>query len=176
MFCAIDFGTSNSAIGVPGAHQDMTLVELEPGQRTMPTAVFYFADANAGGDPRSAAPRSFGRAALAAYVDGIEGRLMRSMKSILGSPLLEQTTDLGNGRGVKYRDVLAAYLHHLKACAQAHTGQTIRRVMLGRPVFFVDDDPVRDAQAQAALEAAARQVGFDEVHFQYEPIAAAFDY
>ena len=48
--------------------------------------------------------------------------------------------------------------------------------MLGRPVFFVDDDPVRDAQAQAALEAAARQVGFDEVHFLYEPIAAALDY
>ena len=176
MFCAIDFGTSNSAISVPGANQDMTLVELEPGQRTMPTAVFYFADVNAGGDPRSTAPRTFGRAALAAYVDGIEGRLMRSMKSILGSPLLEQTTDVGNGRGVKYRDVLAAYLHHLKACAQAHTGQTLRRVMLGRPVFFVDDDPVRDAQAQAALEAAARQVGFDEVFFQYEPIAAAFDY
>ena len=40
MFCAIDFGTSNSAISVPGANQDMTLVELEPGQRTMPTAVF----------------------------------------------------------------------------------------------------------------------------------------
>ena len=48
--------------------------------------------------------------------------------------------------------------------------------MLGRPVYFVDDDPARDAQAQTALEAAARQVGFDEVHFQYEPIAAAFDY
>ena len=28
--------------------------------------------------------------------------------------------------------------------------------MLGRPVFFVDDDPERDAQAQAALRSAAR--------------------
>jgi hypothetical chaperone protein len=48
--------------------------------------------------------------------------------------------------------------------------------VLGRPVFFVDDDPRRDAAAQAALEAAARQVGFGEVHFQYEPIAAALDF
>lgn len=40
MFCAIDFGTSNSAIGVPGADGAMRLVELEPGYRTMPTAVF----------------------------------------------------------------------------------------------------------------------------------------
>jgi hypothetical chaperone protein len=43
-------------------------------------------------------------------------------------------------------------------------------------VFFVDDEPARDAQAQAALEAAARQVGFSEVQFQYEPIAAALDH
>ena len=176
MFCAIDFGTSNSAIGVPDALGRMTLVELEPGHPTMPTAVFYFAGAATGGDPNSAAPRTFGRAALAAYVDGAEGRLMRSMKSILGSKLLDQTTEVGGGRGVKYRDVVAGYLHHLKACAEAHAAQPIRGAMLGRPVFFVDDDPRRDAQAQAALEAAARQVGFEEVFFQYEPIAAAFDY
>ena len=36
--------------------------------------------------------------------------------------------------------------------------------------------PLRDAQAQAALESAARSVGFDELHFQYEPIAAALDH
>ncbi len=45
--------------------------------------------------------------------------------------------------------------------------------MLGRPVFFVDDDPVRDARAQASLEQAARRVGLREVQFQFEPIAAA---
>ena len=173
MFCAIDFGTSNSAIGVPGADSTMALVELEPGQRTMPTAVFYFADPAAGG---AAAPRCFGRAAIGAYVDGVEGRLMRSMKSLLGSSLLEQTTEVGGGRGVKYRDVIAGYLHHLKACAQQQVGRPIRHAMLGRPVYFVDDDAARDAQAQAALEAAARAVGFDDVHFQFEPIAAAFDY
>ena len=175
MYCAIDFGTSNSAIGVPGPGQEMLLVELEPGYRTMPTAVFYFAGAaTAGGS--SATARSFGRAAIGAYVDGIDGRLMRSMKSILGSSLLDQTTDVGAGRAVRYRDVVAGYLQHLRRCAEAHAGAPIRRAMLGRPVFFVDDDPARDAQAQAALEAAARQVGFDEVHFLYEPIAAALDF
>ena len=84
MYCAIDFGTSNSAIGVPGAEGQITLVELEPGHRTMPTAVFYFADAAAGAARATTPPRAFGRAALAAYVDGFDGRLMRSMKSILG--------------------------------------------------------------------------------------------
>jgi hypothetical chaperone protein len=172
MFCAIDFGTSNSAIAIPHARTGMRLVELEPGHATMPTAVFYFVE----GPERDGPPRAFGRAAIAAYVDGLDGRLMRSMKSILGSNLIDQTTDVGGGRGAKYLDIVAGYLKHLKGCAEAQAGAPIRRAVLGRPVFFVDDDPVRDAQAQAALEAAARQVGFDDVQFQYEPIAAAFDY
>jgi len=109
-------------------------------------------------------------------VDGVDGRLMRSMKSILGSSLVDQTTDVGGGRGVKYLDIIAGYLKHLKTKAEAEAGQPIRRAVLGRPVFFVDDDGARDAQAQSALESAARAVGFDEVHFQYEPIAAAFDH
>ena len=69
----------------------MGLVEVEPGQRTMPTAVFYQTeDLAAHEEPR----RIYGRPALAAYVEGHEGRLMRSMKSILGSALAEQSTEV----------------------------------------------------------------------------------
>ncbi len=167
MYCAIDFGTSNSAVAVPDGAGGMRLVELEPGHPTMPTAVFHFADGTA---------PAVGRAAIAAYVDGFDGRLMRSMKSVLGSGLAGQTTDVGGGRGMRYLDVIAGYLARLKALAEAQAGAAIDRVALGRPVFFVDDDPARDAQAQAALESAARQVGFREVAFQYEPLAAAFDH
>ncbi len=166
-FCAIDFGTSNSAIAVPD-QDGMRLVELEPGQQTMPTAVFYYAE---GRDDAEGPPRAFGRAAMAAYVDGVDGRLMRSMKSILGSSLIDQTTDVGGGRGVRYADIVAGYLKRLRRLAG-----NPERAVLGRPVFFVDEEPERDAQAEAALEAAARAVGFAEIHFQYEPIAAAFDY
>ncbi len=175
VYCAIDFGTSNSAVAIPeppGAARGMRLVELEPGHTTMPTAVFYFVE----GPEHDGPPRAFGRAAVSAYVDGLDGRLMRSMKSILGSSLIEQTTDVGGGRGVKYLDIVAGYLRHLKRRAEAAAGAPIERVVLGRPVYVVDDDPARDAQAQAALETAARQVGFRDIHFQYEPIAAAFDH
>ncbi|CAN5734720.1 Hsp70 family protein [soil metagenome] len=176
MYCAIDFGTSNSAIAIPTftpqAASGMRLVELEPGYTTMPTAVFYFVE----GPETNGPPRAFGRAAVAAYVDGLDGRLMRSMKSILGSSLIDQTTDVGGGRGVKYLDIVAGYLKHLKTSAEAQAGGPITRAVLGRPVFFVDDDPARDAQAQAALRNAAELVGFEEIEFQYEPIAAAFDY
>jgi hypothetical chaperone protein len=174
--CAIDFGTSNSAIALPvveGGHAGVRLVELEPGQRTMPTAVFYAVEGLASFE---APHRHYGRAAVAAYVEGIEGRLMRSMKSILGSTLAQQATDVGAGRSVRYLDVVGGYLQHLKSLAEREAGQPLTRVVLGRPVFFVDDDPERDAAAQGALTQAAREVGFDEISFQYEPIAAALDY
>jgi hypothetical chaperone protein len=170
--CAIDFGTSNSAIALPTA-SGVQLVELEAGQRTMPTAVFYAVEGlHAHEDPH----RHFGRAAVAAYVEGIEGRLMRSMKSILGSTLATQATDVGGGRSVRYLDVVSGYLRHLKTLAERQAGHALTRVVLGRPVFFVDDDPLRDAAAQAALTEAATEVGFSDISFQFEPIAAALDY
>jgi hypothetical chaperone protein len=174
--CAIDFGTSNSAIALPtvaGGEPGVRLVELEPGQRTMPTAVFYAVEGlSAHQEPQ----RHYGRAAVAAYVEGIEGRLMRSMKSILGSTMATQSTDVGGGRGVRYLDVVSGYLRHLKTLAERDAGHPLTRVVLGRPVFFVDDDPERDAAAQAALTQAAQAVGFADISFQYEPIAAALDY
>ncbi|OYU75199.1 MAG: heat-shock protein, partial [Burkholderiales bacterium PBB5] len=90
LVCAIDFGTSNSAIALP-AGEGVQLVELEHGQRTMPTAVFYAVEGLAAFEEPH---RHYGRAAVAAYVEGIEGRLMRSMKSILGSTLADQATDV----------------------------------------------------------------------------------
>jgi len=180
-YCAIDFGTSNSAVAVPdtraGAAADaMRLVMLEPaaGERgvTMPTAVFYLAE----GPGLQNLPRLFGRAAVDAYVEGTDGRLLRSMKSVLGSAQMSQHTDIGAGRSTSFGDVIAGYLLHLKRCAEAQSGGPIHQVVMGRPVFFVDGDPERDAAAAASLVEAAQAVGFSEVRFQYEPIAAAFHY
>ncbi len=170
--CAIDFGTSNSAIALP-QKSGVQLVELEPGYRTMPTAAFYAIEGLAGHEE---AVVHYGRSAVGAYIEGVEGRLMRSMKSILGSTLASQTTDVGGGRLVAYLAVVAGYLRHLKTLAERDAGQPLTRVVLGRPVFFVDDNPKRDASAQAALAKAARSVGFQDIAFQFEPIAAALDF
>jgi hypothetical chaperone protein len=165
-YCAIDFGTSNSAVAVPDGAA-LRLAPVEGAYTTLPTSVFFNTDENT---------RDFGRAALEAYIDGFDGRLMRSMKSILGSALAENSTDLGDGSAIKYTEVIAIFVDHLKRSAEASAGSPISRAVLGRPVFFVDDDPRADQLAQQQLEAAARSVGLREIHFQYEPIAAAFDY
>ena len=172
-FCAVDFGTSNSAIAIPAQDGGMVLVDVEAAQPTMPTAVFYQVEGRAA---HQAPLPLYGRAALAAYIEGHEGRLMRSMKSVLGSTLADQQTDVGAGHTVRYLDVVGGYLQHLKQLAEAAAGAPLTRVVLGRPVYFVDDEPARDAQAQDALAAAARSIGFQEVSFQFEPIAAALDY
>jgi len=168
-YCAIDFGTSNSAVAVddPARPGHTRLVVLEDDQPTMPTAVFY--DSEDGS-------RRFGRDAIAAYVEGHAGRLMRSLKSILGSTLIDETTHLGDGITLRYVDVIGLFLKRLKQTAERTRGTELRRVVLGRPVYFVDDDPAADRRAEDALREAARAVGFDEVSFQFEPIAAALDY
>jgi hypothetical chaperone protein len=168
-FCAIDFGTSNSAVALPDTASGgaMRLAPVEGEHVTLPTAVFFNVDEHT---------REFGRAALASYIDGFDGRLMRSMKSILGSPLAQSTTDLGDGSAIPYTEIIAIFVDHLKRSAEACARAPIERAVLGRPIFFVDDDPRADQLAQDQLEAAARAVGFRDIHFQYEPIAAAFDY
>lgn len=162
----IDFGTSNSAVSYLGDGGLAQLVPLEGDATTMPTAVFFNAE------DRST---HFGREAIALYLAGVEGRLMRSLKSLLGSSLLEEETAVA-GAMLSFKAIIARFLGELRARAGRHLGAQPRRVVLGRPVHFVDDDPQRDARAQAALAEAAASAGFDDVAFELEPIAAALDY
>lgn len=153
--CGIDFGTSNSTLGIADA-QGARLITLEGGENTLPSAVFWPEDE----------PPIFGRAAIAAYLDHEAGRLMRGLKSTLGSGLIEDRTRIGN-RSVTFREVLSRYLSHLRAAAPE-----ARAVVMGRPVHFVDNDPEADTRAESVLAGMARDLGFAEVGFQYEPIAA----
>ena len=72
--CGLDFGTSNTTLGTIDG-QVPVLVALEGEQTTIPSAMFYASDGNV----------LIGRRAIAAYVEGTTGRLMRSLKSVLGT-------------------------------------------------------------------------------------------
>jgi hypothetical chaperone protein len=162
----IDFGTSNSAMAWAGPQGAARLIALEGDALAMPTAVFYNAEDHS---------THFGRDALKHYLEGTEGRLMRSLKSLLGSPLLLETTQMGSQQ-ISFQDIIATFLASLRERATQSLGTTPRRVVMGRPVHFVDEDPERDAQAETSLRQAVQAVGFEEVSFQLEPIAAALDY
>ncbi|WP_332827388.1 Hsp70 family protein [Ramlibacter sp.] len=162
----IDFGTSNSAVSFTASDGVARLVPLEGAATTLPTAVFFSAE-----DHRV----SFGREAISHYLAGTEGRLMRSLKSLLGSSLLEEETAVG-GTMLSFQAIIARFLSELRGRAGRHLGAEPRRAVIGRPVHFVDGDAARDRRAQAALAQAAASAGFDEVSFELEPIAAALDY
>ena len=164
LFCGVDFGTSNSTVSLADGTRSW-LLPLEGHEVTLPSAVFWEVD---GGPPE------FGRAAIAAYMRGDDGRLMRGLKSTLGSGLIDEKTAIGS-RAVSFKDVLGRFFGHMKRQLDAATGG-MTQVVLGRPVHFVDDDAAADAKAQSVLEVIARAQGFREVAFQYEPIAAALEY
>ena len=164
--CGLDFGTSNSAVGVV-CDKTAALAPIEGNSTLVPSAVFF--------DYEQKGRVLFGNDAIAAYVGQTEGRLMRALKSILGSPLIDEETVLG-GRKVPLREVVEIFVRHLKQKAEAFAGREITAVVHGRPVRFVDDDDEADARAQSVLEAIARRAGFRDITFVYEPIAAAHHY
>ncbi len=157
----LDFGTSNTAAAIveQGAPRVIT---LDSGARTQPTAVFL--DGNA-------RKTVFGQDALDALVDGREGRFMRALKSVLGTPLMHEVRVLQHER-VALIDLVARFLEQVRERAETATGQDFDKVVSGRPVRF-HHDPDRHARATADLTAAYHKAGFKEVRFLPEPEAAA---
>ncbi|SEQ41674.1 hypothetical chaperone protein [Faunimonas pinastri] len=162
--CGLDFGTSNTTLGTV-RREGPELAALEADKVTIPSAIFYRRDGEA----------EIGRAAISAYVEGVEGRLMRALKSVLGSALLDEATPIGRRR-IKFREVIADYLREVKRRAEAAAGTELTQVVHGRPVHFVDGDPEGDRRAEDALRDIAGEIGFTDISFQFEPIAAALDY
>ena len=142
------------------------MLPLEDGKVTLPSVIFYHAE-----DQHV----SYGRAGLADYLAGYEGRLMRSLKSLLGTAMIDDHTEVA-GRALPFRTLLAQFIGELKHRAERAADQPFTRAVLGRPVFFVDADAKADKQAENTLAEIAHSVGLKDIAFQYEPIAAAFDY
>jgi hypothetical chaperone protein len=164
--CGLDFGTSNSALGV-WRDGVAALAPVEGASTLIPSAIFF--------DFEHHGRVLYGREAVDTYIGEHEGRLMRALKTILGSPLIDEATAVGRRR-IKLTEVVEMFVRHLKAKAEEFAGAEITQVVHGRPVRFVDGDDEADARAQKVLEDIAHRVGFRDVLFEYEPIAAAYHY
>ncbi|MBB6254606.1 Hsp70 family protein [Nitrospirillum iridis] len=169
-YCGLDFGTSNSTLGIvdasDGKEGHARLLPLEGEETTLPSALFF---------DFAAKREEFGRAAIQIYAEGADGRLMRSLKSVLGTDLIDMETQLDRRR-ISFRDVLKRLLAEIKRRAEEQAGRPLTQVVHGRPVHFVDGDDAADQRAEDALADIARDVGYTDISFQFEPIAAALDY
>jgi hypothetical chaperone protein len=162
----IDFGTSNSAATLIDASGTLQVIPLGGTKAEMPTALFFASETHT---------VLFGAEAMQAYLSGTEGRLLRSLKSLLGSRLMDEYTAVGD-KSIRFFDIVVLFFKELKRRCEAHVGQPLTHAVLGRPVHFVDDDAERDLLAQETLGRAAREAGFTHIAYQMEPIAAALDY
>nr|WP_111299126.1 Hsp70 family protein [Paracoccus saliphilus] len=158
----IDFGTSNSAAGYLSDGRPR-LIELAPGQTTMPTTFFFDYDTRRTliGDP-----------ANQALLDGVEGRFMRALKRVLGTGLMHEKRQILN-RSVTFVEIIARFLNQIKIRAEAQTGLTFDRVLSGRPVVFHGTGDPREPLAEEDLRRCYLEAGFLEVDFLPEPQAAA---
>ena len=161
--CGVDFGTTNSTLGLCAPGGSPTLIPVEGEHLTIPSALFFSLE---DGGVR------FGRAAVAEYMEGADGRFMRALKSILGTSLMKETTQVGRER-MTFQGLIGRFLRHLRERLEHEHGQVPGQVVFGRPVNFVDDNETADASAQDQLQAAAHAEGFAHVDFQFEPVAAA---
>lgn len=163
--CGIDFGTSNSAVSIKTS-DGFDLVELEQGYNTTPSALYYPFD---GGD------MLLGRQAVDEYVAYGEGRLLRGLKSLLGSATYDMQTRAGR-KVIKFNEAIGHVISYLKNSAETEIMHDIDSVVLGRPVQFVGSGDTINETALSRLTSIANEAGFKHVEFQYEPIAAALSY
>jgi hypothetical chaperone protein len=171
----IDFGTTNSALAVAAGGR-AELARFADGDRTTAafrSVIFFDPEGRAlGGRARAVA----GPRAIARYHEAeLKGRLIQSVKSYLPSRVFTGTQIFNHTYTLE--ELISIILSRLRAAAEEQFGDLGRRAVVGRPVRFAgaetDED---DAFAMARLTAAVAEAGFDDVTFEFEPVAAAYEY
>jgi hypothetical chaperone protein len=162
----IDFGTTNSALAI----YDEETKEIQ-NTIIIPSLIYFYHQPNVAMGPNYVV----GEDAITAYLnDNMKGRFIKSIKQVLSRSSFTETRI--HNKKYNASDLVAIILKDLKDRADQLIGQDCRKAVIGRPVFFDDDDVKKDTLAQTRLNKAAEIAGFVDVRFQFEPIGAAFAY
>ncbi|PKP76988.1 MAG: Hsp70 family protein [Alphaproteobacteria bacterium HGW-Alphaproteobacteria-3] len=184
MFIGLDFGTTNSALAVAPAHGPSRLVPVRHVNELLPTfrSILYFDDEERDANGR---PHAFaGPAAMDAYLErGAEGRLVQSVKSWLANPNFTSTS-IFNSRFTLENLIgfIVARMIDAGEEGEALAGKMASSpVVVGRPARFVRNslgtpDSEHDDLAISRLRDALSAIRIPDVHFEFEPVAAAHAY
>jgi hypothetical chaperone protein len=169
----IDFGTTNTVISTLDADGRAHLASFRaPGEGepivAFRSALSFHAPAE---DPRARVVEA-GPWAIEAYVEEpLETRFIQSFKSHAASALFQETRVLG--RRFTFEDLLSAFLLRLRAHAGDELADAPKIAVVGRPVRFAGSSP-DPSLALRRYQTAFERLGFTEVRYAYEPVAAAF--
>jgi hypothetical chaperone protein len=167
----LDFGTTNSVVsrlaGDGRTAQPIPLLLDGTAVEAIRSAIYFWQDdTQLLSDIGPYAIRE-----LLAYPD--DGRFLQSMKTYAASASFRFTSIFG--KRFQLEDILSAFLAKLLDRLGLSVDSRPRRVVIGRPVAFAGAHP--DAQlAMDRYRAALGRLGFDDILFVYEPVAAAFHY
>ncbi len=167
----VDFGTTNTVVALASSEGDAQLVSFAHDNEAVVafrSALSFHADID---NPRDRVVEA-GPWAIDAYVEEpLETRFIQSFKTYAASPLFVHTNVLG--RWFRFEDLLSAFLLRLVAHGGADLARLPKRVIVGRPVNFAGQQPDPEL-ALSRYELAFRRLGFEEIRYAYEPVAAAF--
>lgn len=176
MKVGFDFGTTNSSIARIAENGDVELARFSFNGALTESfrSLLYLERQKTAG--RSTIKSWSGPEGIERYLEADDkGRLIQSLKSFLSSRSL-QTTEIF-GRRFQLEELVANVIRDIRAAAEKQFGQPIRSAVVGRPVRFVGAESDADDEfALGRLRVALQKAGFDEVEFEFEPVAAAFYY
>ncbi len=162
----LDFGTTNSTLSV-NRGGEVGIVDIDPtaSSKTTIRSVLYF----------NRARKVFaGEEAIRQYLDdNAEGRLIQSIKTLLGSSMFSGVVI--NNRYYSLEDLITVFLRIVKERGERIIGESVDSVVMGRPAVF-SDNTNENRLAEDRLRTATENAGFKHVVFQFEPIAAGLTY
>ncbi|MBY3036064.1 MULTISPECIES: Hsp70 family protein [Rhizobium] len=166
-----DFGTTNTVLAMAdgGATRSMAFTSTEGTADSMRTALSFMKDAQLGA---SALKVEAGHAAIRQFIDNPgECRFLQSIKTFAASALFQGTLIFAKRHN--FEDLMEVFVRRLRNYAGDNWPSDVGRIVTGRPVHFAgaSPDPVL---ATERYNAALSRFGFPEIHYVYEPVAAAF--
>jgi hypothetical chaperone protein len=176
MRIGLDFGTTNSSIARLAASGEIELARFPFGNAFTESfrSLLYLERLREAG--RVTIKSWSGPAGIERYLGADDkGRLIQSLKSFLSSRSLKTTEIFG--RHFQLEELIANILRDLRIQAEKQFGAAVGGAVVGRPVTFVGAESAEDNQyATERLKLAFEKAGFDQVSFEYEPVAAAYHY
>ena len=166
-----DFGTTNTVLAMAdgGATRSMAFTSTEGTADSMRTALSFMKDAQLGA---SALKVEAGHAAIRQFIDNPgECRFLQSIKTFAASALFQGTLIFAKRHN--FEDLMEVFVRRLRNYAGDNWPSDVSRIVTGRPVHFAGASPDPALATERYNEALSR-FGFPEIHYVYEPVAAAF--
>ncbi|WP_029619276.1 Hsp70 family protein [Pseudorhizobium marinum] len=167
----LDFGTTNTVMALAagqGATDSMAFTSSAGTTDTMRTALSFMKDPLMGAQ---ALKVEAGQAAIRQFIDNPgDCRFLQSIKTFAASALFQGT--LIYARRHQFEDLMEIFLRRLSTYAGDGWPTDAARIVVGRPVHFAGASP-NETLALERYNTALTRLGFPEIHYVYEPVAAA---